>query len=334
MHLRHKLLPLSLSLLLAACSSQPEQSAPVEQQAPVSKPPVIEIPQATGAIPRPEPLSASGNRDYWIGKQKNEVWRDIKHYSEEGTASWLSPDLDGQKTANGDVLDSKLFSAAHRNLPIPSYVRVTNLNNGLETIVRVNDRGPFNSPNLIDLSYAAAKQLEMVDSGEARVRLELISDTPDQMVIMEPMKPIEMTPTTPAAAASNTMSQDGFLGEPTALAMATPATDPAPAPVKAPTAKPAQAAPVKAAPVKAAPAKAAAPASSGDGKMIQVLASGSRERAEAMGKVMTQRYGVPYRVDAHGAIFRVLIGPVAADQQASVLEKVRQGGLEQAFIVP
>lgn len=326
MYLRHKLLPLSLSLLLAACSSQPEQSAPVEPQAPVSKPPVIEIPQATGAIPRPEPLSASGNRDYWIGKQKHEVWRDIKHYSEEGTASWLSPDLDGQKTANGDVLDSKLFSAAHRNLPIPSYVRVTNLDNGLETIVRVNDRGPFNSPRLIDLSYAAAKQLEMVDSGEARVRLELISDTPDQMVIMEPMKPIEMTPTTPAAA-SNTLSQDGFLGEPTALAMATPAAEPAP--VKAPAAKPA-----KAAPVKPAPAKTAAPASSGDGKMIQVLASGSRDRAEAMGKVMTQRYGVPYRIDAHGAIFRVLIGPVAADQQASVLEKVRQGGLEQAFIVP
>ncbi|MEH8117426.1 septal ring lytic transglycosylase RlpA family protein [Aeromonas allosaccharophila] len=326
MHLRHKLLPLSLSLLLAACSSQPEQSAPVEPQAPVSKPPVIEIPQATGAIPRPEPLSASGNRDYWIGKQKHEVWRDIKHYSEEGTASWLSPDLDGQKTANGDVLDSKLFSAAHRNLPIPSYVRVTNLDNGLETIVRVNDRGPFNSPRLIDLSYAAAKQLEMVDSGEARVRLELISDTPDQMVIMEPMKPIEMTPTTPAVA-SNTLSQDGFLGEPTALAMATPAAEPAP--VKAPAATPA-----KAAPVKSAPAKAAAPASSGDGKMIQVLASGSRDRAEAMGKVMTQRYGVPYRIDAHGAIFRVLIGPVTADQQASVLEKVRQGGLEQAFIVP
>ncbi|MFM5118397.1 septal ring lytic transglycosylase RlpA family protein [Aeromonas veronii] len=320
MHLRHKLLPLSLSLLLAACSSQPEQSVPVEPQAPVSKPPVIEIPQATGAIPRPEPLSASGNRDYWIGKQKHEVWRDIKHYSEEGTASWLSPDLDGQKTANGDVLDSKLFSAAHRNLPIPSYVRVTNLDNGLETIVRVNDRGPFNSPRLIDLSYAAAKQLEMVDSGEARVRLELISDTPDQMVIMEPMKPIEMTPTTPAAA-SNTLSQDGFLGEPTALAMATPAAEPAP--VKAPAATPAKAAPVK-----------PAPASSGDGKMIQVLASGSRDRAEAMGKVMTQRYGVPYRIDAHGAIFRVLIGPIAADQQASVLEKVRQGGLEQAFIVP
>mgnify|MGYP006149799949 CR=1 FL=1 len=86
------------------------------------------------------------------------------------------------------------------------------------------------------LSPAAAKQLEMIEGGEARVRLELINDTPDQMVIMEPMKPIEMTPTTPAAA-SNTLSQDGFLGEPTALAMATPAAEPAP--VKTPAAKPA-----------------------------------------------------------------------------------------------
>lgn len=301
MQLRHKLLPLSLSLLLAACSSQPEQSAPVEPQAPVSKPPVIEIPQATGAIPRPEPLSASGNRNYWIGKQKYEVWRDIKHYTEEGTASWLAKELDGNKTANGDVLDSKLFSAAHRNLPIPSYVRVTNLDNGLETIVRVNDRGPFDSSRLIDLSYAAAEQLDMVHIGEARVRLELISDTPDQRVIMEPM-----APTMPAETPADTQV--------------------------APSPKPATPAATPAATLASSASKPVA--ASGQGKMIQVLASGSRERAEAMGKVMTQRYGVPYRIDTHGAIFRVLMGPIPADQQLSTLEKVRQGGLEQAFIVP
>ncbi|MGL6486561.1 septal ring lytic transglycosylase RlpA family protein [Aeromonas hydrophila] len=322
MHYSHKLLPLSLTLLLAACSSQPEQLPPPPEPIQPEKPQVIEIPQATGAIPRPEPLSASGNRDYWIGKQKNEVWRDIKHYSEEGTASWLAQDLDGQKTANGDVQDSKRFSAAHRNLPLPSYVRVTNLDNGLETIVRVNDRGPFGSDRLIDLSHAAAKQLEMVEGGEARVRVELINDTPDQMVIMAPMKPIEMTPTTPAAPAA----QDGFVGQPTELAMATPAAA-EPAPVKAPVAKPAK-------PAKPAVAKPTAPASSGEGKMIQVLASGSQARAEAMGKVMTQRHGVPYQVAAHGAIFRVLLGPVPTAQQTALLEQIRQGGLEQAFIVP
>ena len=88
MHYSHRLLPLSLTLLLAACSSQPEPQPLPPEPVPQEKPQVIEIPQATGAIPRPEPLSESGNRDYWIGKQKFEVWRDIKHYSEEGTASW------------------------------------------------------------------------------------------------------------------------------------------------------------------------------------------------------------------------------------------------------
>ena len=300
MHYSHKLLPLTLTLLLAACSSQPEQAPPPPVPVQPEKPQVIEIPQATGAIPRPEPMSESGNRDYWIGKQKIEVWRDIKHYSEEGTASWLSQDLDGNKTANGDVQDSTLFSAAHRNLQLPSYVRVTNLDNGLETIVRINDRGPFGSERLIDLSHAAAKQLEMVDGGEARVRLELITDQPAHMV-----------ETVPAQEAA-------FLGEaqPAAAATVTPA---------------------KAAPAAAATATSTLStpkAATGQGKMIQVLASGSQPRAEAMGKVMTQRYGVPYQVVAHGAIFRVLLGPVAADQQASLLEQIRQGGLEQAFIVP
>lgn len=295
MHYSHKLLPLSLTLLLAACSSQPEPQPLPPEPVPQEKPQVIEIPQATGAIPRPEPMSASGNRDYWIGKQKYEVWRDIKHYSEEGTASWLARDLDGNKTANGDVQDSTLFSAAHRNLPLPSYVRVTNLDNGLETIVRVNDRGPFGSDRLIDLSHAAARQLEMVDGGEARVRLELITDQPDQMVEMVPMTP--MTPMVPAAPAADT-----FVNEtPAATATSTLSTP---------------------------------KASTGQGKMIQVLASGSETRAQAMGKVMTQRYGVPYQVVAHGAVFRVLLGPVATDQQATLLEQIRQGGLEQAFIVP
>ncbi|MFQ2099115.1 septal ring lytic transglycosylase RlpA family protein [Aeromonas sanarellii] len=305
MHYSHRLLPLSLTLLLAACSSQPEPQPLPPEPVPQEKPQVIEIPQATGAIPRPEPMSTSGNRDYWIGKQKYEVWRDIKHYSEEGTASWLARDLDGNKTANGDVQDSTLFSAAHRNLPLPSYVRVTNLDNGLETIVRVNDRGPFGSDRLIDLSHAAARQLEMVDGGEARVRLELITDQPDQMVEMVPMTP--MTPMVPAAPAADT-----FVNE-------TPAATP----------------PAKAAPVATATSTLSTPkAATGQGKMIQVLASGSETRAQAMGKVMTQRYGVPYQVVAHGAVFRVLLGPVATDQQATLLEQIRQGGLEQAFIVP
>ncbi|MNH23849.1 rare lipoprotein A [compost metagenome] len=152
----------------------------------------------------------------------------------------------------------------------------------------------------------------MIEGGEARVRLDLINDRPDQMVEMVPMTP--MQPLQPAAPAE----QGAFLGDPQ------PAAPSATAQAEAP-AKPAATATSTLSTPKAA---------SGQGKMIQVLASGSQPRAEAMGKVMTQRYGVPYQVVAHDAIFRVLLGPVAADQQASLLEQIRQGGLEQAFIVP
>ena len=124
---------------------------------------------------------------------------------------------------------------------------------------------------------------------------------------MTPMQPMQ-----PAAA-----EEGAFLGEPKPAAPA-----PKPAPVT-PAAKPA-----------ATATTTVSAAQTGQGKMIQVLASGSQPRAEAMGKVMTQRYGVPYQVVAHDAIFRVLLGPVAADQQAPLLEQIRQGGLEQAFIVP
>ena len=158
MHLQPQTSSLSLTLLLAACSSQPEPPAAAARARP-AKPQGDRDPQATGAIPRPEPMSTSGNRDYWIGKQKYEVWRDISTTA-RGHGQLARQDLDGNKTANGDVQDSTLFSAAHRNLPLPSYVRVTNLDNGLETIVRVNDRGPFGSDRLIDLSTPPPGQLE------------------------------------------------------------------------------------------------------------------------------------------------------------------------------
>ena len=303
----NRLLPLSLALFLAACSSQPDAPAPAPLPEPVEveKAPVIEFPQATGAIPRPEPLSASGNRDYWIGKQKYQVWRDIKHYSEEGSASWLDKGLDGNKTANGDTMDSTLFTAAHRNLPLPSYVRVTNLDNGRETIVRVNDRGPFTASRLIDLSHAAAHQLGMVEQGEARVRLDLITDTPDQQI--ERVADIPMTDTRP--------------GQETG------------------TAAPAQAVPLAAAiPATASSPQAdAAPAVSsqaGGGKRMQVLASGSRERAQALAKQLGSQYGVPHEIQAVGQIYRVLLGPIPAAKQGALLQQVRSEGFEQAFFLP
>ncbi|MFM4702110.1 septal ring lytic transglycosylase RlpA family protein [Aeromonas bivalvium] len=303
----NRLLPLSLALLLAACSSQPDVPAPAPLPTPVEveKPPVIEFPQATGAIPRPEPLSASGNRDYWIGKQKYQVWRDIKHYSEEGSASWLDKGLDGNKTANGDTMDSTLFTAAHRNLPLPSYVRVTNLDNGRETIVRVNDRGPFTASRLIDLSHAAAHQLGMVEQGEARVRLDLITDTPDQQI--ERVADIPMTDTRPGQETGTAAPAKAV-----PLAAAIPATAPSPQADAAP----------------------AVSSQAGGGKRMQVLASGSRERAQALAKQLGSQYGVPHEIQAVGQIYRVLLGPIPAAKQGALLQQVRSEGFEQAFFLP
>ena len=95
-----------------------------------------------------------------------------KRYVASGTASWYGTKFHGQNTANGEVYDLYGMSAAHKTLPLPSYVRVTNLDNHKSVILRVNDRGPFYSDRIIDLSYAAAKKLGYAEIGTARVKVE------------------------------------------------------------------------------------------------------------------------------------------------------------------
>jgi rare lipoprotein A len=97
---------------------------------------------------------------------------DSKRYVATGTASWYGTKFHGQDTANGEKYDLYGMSAAHKTLPLPSYVRVTNLDNNRSVILRVNDRGPFYSDRIIDLSYAAAKKLGYAEIGTARVKVE------------------------------------------------------------------------------------------------------------------------------------------------------------------
>ncbi len=96
----------------------------------------------------------------------------------EGVASWYGPGFEGNLTANGEVFDTSKLTAAHQTLPFDTLVRVTNLENGLAVVVRINDRGPFVDGRIIDLSRAAAERLDMIGSGTARVRLELLSNMP------------------------------------------------------------------------------------------------------------------------------------------------------------
>lgn len=149
------------------------------------------------AVPRYEPYTRGGNKNYSVWGQDYEVWQEVENYRDEGLASWYGAKFHGYHTSNGEVYDMYTMTAAHKHLPLPSFVRVTNKANGKQVIVRVNDRGPFHGGRVIDLSYAAAYKLDMLHTGTAEVKVELIKVAPDG-------KPVQLakqntTQPTPAA---------------------------------------------------------------------------------------------------------------------------------------
>jgi rare lipoprotein A len=129
-----------------------------------------------------EPVPKGGGH-YQVGQPyvvggRTYVPQEDPHYRAEGLASWYGEDFHGRVTANGEVYDMHGISAAHPTLPMPSYARVTNLGNGRSIIVRVNDRGPYHSDRLIDLSAKAARLLDFHGDGLARVRVEYVGTAP------------------------------------------------------------------------------------------------------------------------------------------------------------
>ena len=129
------------------------------------------------AVPRAEPLHRYANRPYVaLGKNYTPL-ATSENYKERGIASWYGKKFHGQRTSSGEVYDMYGMTAAHPTLPIPSYVRVTNLSNHKSVVVRVNDRGPFLHERIIDLSYTAANKLGIIGSGSGKVEVEsLIAD--------------------------------------------------------------------------------------------------------------------------------------------------------------
>ena len=125
--------------------------------------------------PRREQRTRAGNSSpYTINGRTYHVLDSEEGYTATGNASWYGRKFHGHKTANGEVYDMFQLTAAHRTLPVPSYARVTNLDNGRQVIVRINDRGPFHDERVIDLSYAAASMLDYAAQGTARVRVEAV----------------------------------------------------------------------------------------------------------------------------------------------------------------
>tara|TARA_B100001094_G_scaffold327491_1_gene385834 strand:+ start:12924 stop:13697 length:774 start_codon:yes stop_codon:yes gene_type:complete len=132
-------------------------------------------------IPQYEPLSYRGNKAYSVRGLSYQVQTTVSQFSQTGRASWYGKKFHGHETSNGEIYDMYTLSAAHKTLPLPCYVKVENLDNGKELIVRVNDRGPFHEGRIIDLSYAAARKLGVYQTGTAEVKITLIRPDPESL---------------------------------------------------------------------------------------------------------------------------------------------------------
>jgi rare lipoprotein A len=152
---------------------------------------------------------------YKIGNpyQVDGVWYYPKadyRYSETGIASWYGPGFHGKRTANGEVYDQNGLTAAHKTLPMPSMVRVTNLENGRSIEVRVNDRGPFQAGRLIDMTRRGAQLLGFIDQGTARVRVDIMPEESQQLAALASRQGGDQVPPPPKAAPAGEVTAGGL----------------------------------------------------------------------------------------------------------------------------
>ncbi len=287
---------------------------------PLDPPDVSRIPDA---VPRVEAPSRGGNRStYEVWGKTYRVLPDARGYARQGTASWYGEKFHGYATSNGEIYDMYKMSAAHRSLPLPSYVRVTNRDNGRSAIVRVNDRGPFHNDREIDLSYAAAARLDILDRGTGRVKVEAID--------------VEQW----LAENGGGSTRSGA----TAAAVAPPARQAASQVVSAPAPQAAPSANSAASQVVSAPAPQAAPSANsaaasgrpaaGSPIFLQIAALGSADSAQALQARLQNELSHPVRVATSTGVYRVQVGPLAsADQVEPVRGELRRAGFEQSFVV-
>jgi rare lipoprotein A len=239
-------------------------------------------------------------------------------YSETGSASWYGPQFHGQRTASGEVFDQEALTAAHPTLPIPSLVQVTNLENGREIIVRVNDRGPFVGERLIDLSHGAATVLGFEQAGQARVHVRYLGPAPRRV------------------ASDGTAAPASSRAQPTSLAPQVVAEE-GPTSLLPPTPEHADSG-LDGAPMEDHPRVPHAPAPGGDsGYFVQVGAYSDPANAQRVrGEVEPAGpAAVDVRQTVIGVLFRVRVGPWGSREEADAAQRTLASlGYGEAIVAP
>ncbi|MCF6235612.1 MAG: septal ring lytic transglycosylase RlpA family protein [Gammaproteobacteria bacterium] len=172
-HLNY-LLYLGIGLFLSACSSTPVATG-VGTKKDGPPPQSVDVTSITDATPKFEAKSRYGNPEsYVVGNRRYYTMESSQGYVAEGVASWYGSKFHGRRTSSWEIYNMYGMTAAHKSLPLPTYVEVTNLDNGKKIVVKVNDRGPFVDDRLIDLSYVAAAKLDIAHRGTGRVKVRAI----------------------------------------------------------------------------------------------------------------------------------------------------------------
>ncbi len=166
-------------------------------------PPPVDLDKVADAQPRVESLNWRANEPYTVYGREYAPYRAHVEYRRQGTISWYGRKFHGQRTWSGEVYDMYAMTAAHPTLPIPSYVRITNMENRKTVVVRVNDRGPFLSGRIMDVSYAAAHRLGFVQGGSATAEVEAIAPPGPRQASAAPAKPETPEPSASLATTSD-----------------------------------------------------------------------------------------------------------------------------------
>ncbi|OKP04929.1 endolytic peptidoglycan transglycosylase RlpA [Xenorhabdus eapokensis] len=285
-----------------------------------------------GAEPQYEPYHPSANQDYQRDGQTYHIVQDPAHFTQTGYASWFGEESNGKLTAIGERASSYALAAAHPTLPIPSYVRVTNLSNGRMMIVRINDRGPYNKPGkIIELSHAAAERLNLMP--QSKVKLDGILVSPDGSLSglgTEGATIVKKSFALPERP--NLLSQSQSSTPPAVISSSADENT-----VKQPPDEPSSAKNTTNQPVTpssttfSTTSPAPAPTS---GYMVQVGAISAEQKAKEWQQSLSQRFNVQGRIIQFGNVYRVQLGPFNSRQQAMELQKKLTDEMHQSsFIV-
>lgn len=247
-------------------------------------------------VPQSEPHNKWTSRPYNVLGKKYYPMANAVGFEEAGGASWYGLKFHGHKTANGEIFDMFALTAAHKTLPLPSFVRVSNLQNGKSAIVRVNDRGPFHEDRIIDLSYGAAKKLGYYKHGVADVKLEVlhVNDAGEIRIGSNPQLYI--------------YSEGELLAK-----QAPVAKDPSPLTIDN---------------------NGRTSSEGASGLFVQVMAMENGDKIKEFAQGLSNLLQVPNVLPKTANVYKLQLGPLETEQKAqNVIQQLKKMGFEQAFTV-